>query len=844
MSLTKYNQKRSFAKTPEPKGTLRKKGKALHFVVQKHHASRLHYDFRLEMDGVLKSWAVPKGPSLNPADKHLAMMVEDHPYDYRSFEGIIPEGNYGAGSVIIWDQGTYESLLPVPDGKSEEDFLLEQLENGSIKIIMHGQRLKGEFALVRFKRAGDNGWLLIKHNDEYASKSDILEKDTSVKSGLTLEEMAEGKGVTKKQRQKTIDREEKKEQKVEKTVAKVVHTEGTKARMPHEVHPMLAQLADTPFDSHDWIYEIKWDGYRAVAEVQKGSVSLYSRNHQDFNKKFPEVVSALEQIDHDIVLDGEVVVLDENGKSQFQLLQDYGRSKKGILHYYVFDLLYLDGYDLRDVPLIERKELLEKLLHENDILKYSNHIEQHGLKLYTIAKRKGFEGIMAKRKASRYSSARTTDWLKIKNIQMQEAVICGFTQPRGKRQAFGALILGIYENNELRYVGHAGGGFNKDKLQEVSALLEPLITDSSPFPAEPVANSKPTWVKPKLVCQVKFSEWTNDGLMRQPVFLGMREDKDPKEVTDERIYSGNKAVHHAGSRSIPVKRGKAELTNLNKVFWPKEGYTKGDLIEYYDSVAQTILPYLKDRPISLNRFPNGIEGEQFFQKDLVHKPDWVKTVPIYSESNKADIHWLICNDKDTLLYLANLGSIEINPWNSRYTNPEHPDYVIIDLDPEGIPFKEVVKTAKMVKALFDELELDAFLKTSGKTGLHILLPLKAKYTYDQAKQFAQIIANKVFAKLPEITSVVRNPKKREHKIYVDFLQNREGQTIAAPYCVRPVSGATVSTPLEWDELTSDLSPADFTIKNISRRLKKKGDIWKPLLKHKGIHMLKALKKLS
>lgn len=842
--MQKYNRKRSFSKTPEPPGSPHTKGKKLHFVVQKHHASRLHYDFRLEMDGVLKSWAVPKGPSLNPKDKHLAMMVEDHPYEYRTFEGIIPEGNYGAGSVIVWDQGTYTTLLTPPEGMTEESFLLEQLENGSLKFVLYGEKLKGEFALVRFKRAGENGWLLIKHDDEFATKKDVLAQDTSVKSGLTLEQIAEGKGVTKEQRMHAKEVEEKQEKKQEKKISKEVHEVGEKSRMPHEVVPMLAQLADLPFDNKDWIYEIKWDGYRAIAEGKKGKIRLYSRNNQDFNEKFSEVVDAMKHFEHDIVLDGELVVLDENGKSSFQLLQDYRRSKRGDLNYYIFDILYYDGFDLRSVPLIERKKILQEVLQESDILRFSDHIEEHGVKLYAIAKRKGYEGIIAKRKKSSYVSTRSTDWLKIKNIQTQEAVICGFTQPRGKREAFGALILGVYDNNELRYVGHTGGGFDQEKLTEVYAILQPLVTETSPFPHEPETNTKPTWVKPKLVCQVKFTEWTNDGMMRQPVFLGMREDKDAKDVSDESQYKGKKAVHTAGSRAVPVTRGKAELTNLNKVFWPKEGYTKGDLIEYYDSIADTILPYLKDRPISLNRFPNGIEGESFFQKDVIHKPNWVKTVPMYSEKDQHDIHWLLCNDKDTLLYIANLGSIEINPWNSRYTKPEHPDYLILDLDPEGIPFREVVRTAKVVKELLDDLELDCFLKTSGKTGLHILLPLKAKYTYDQARQFAQILAQNVFEKVPDTTSILRNPKKREHKIYLDYLQNREGQTIAAPYCVRPIAGAQVSTPLEWKDLTEDLSPADFTIQNMKARIKRKGDLWAPLLHHKGINMLSVLKKIS
>lgn len=842
MSLQTYQKKRRFNETPEPKGAAHKKGKELTFVIQKHNATRLHYDFRLEMNGVLKSWAVPKGPSLNPVDKHLAMMVEDHPYDYRTFEGIIPEGNYGAGSVIVWDAGTYEALEPVPPGMTEEEFLLDQLAKGSLKIVMHGEKLKGEFALVRFKRAGDNGWLLIKHHDEFASETDILMNDQSVQSGRTVEEVAAGKPISKQQRAKAAAAkrtEQKKSATRSRQLKKRVSHEGTKAPMPHDVSPMLAEQADFPFDNGDWVFEMKWDGYRAVAEIHKNKVTLHSRNQISFTERYPELIEALRTIPHTVVLDGEIVVLDEQGRSRFQLLQDYRRGNHGQLIYYVFDILHLDGYDLTQLPLVERKRILETILPESSHLKFSDHISEHGLKLYEIARRKGYEGIVAKQKNSPYSFYRSTSWLKVKHIVTQEAVIAGFTKPKGSRSSFGALILAVYENGQLRYVGHAGGGFDQQKLSDVYGKLQPLITTKSPFDIEPKTNTPATWVQPKLVCQVKFTEWTNDGMMRHPVFLGLREDKKPQEVVLEQS-----TIHVVAPKERPVHRGKVQLSNLNKVYWPVEGFTKGNLIDYYDTMADIILPYLKDRPISLNRFPDGIEGESFFQKDMPHVPDWVKTVPVFSDKDQRNLHWLICNNRETLLYIANLGSIEVNPWNSRYTHPDHPDYLIIDLDPEGIPFSEVIKTAHCVKEIFDSADVDCFLKTSGKTGLHIFVPLRAKYDYEQAKQFAEIVANLVFARLPQTTSVVRDPKKREHKIYIDFLQNRQGQTIAAPYCVRPVPGAPVSTPLEWKELTRELKPSDFTIETIIPRVKKRGDIWEDFRKHRGINMLKALKKLT
>lgn len=815
MGLETYHKKRSFSRTPEPKGALHKTGKALRFVVQKHAATRLHYDFRLEMDGVLKSWAVPKGPSLNPADKHLAVMVEDHPYDYRTFEGVIPDGNYGAGNVIIWDEGTYEALGPVPESMTEEEYLLKQVGAGSIKIVMHGSKLRGEFALVKFKRAGENNWLLIKHDDQYASSQDILKKDTSVVSGHTVENIGDSGTAEILKAQQT----------------------GKKSRFPHDISPMLAEAVEQPFSDPDWIFEIKWDGYRALAEIHRNTVSLYSRNKQDFTRRYPAIVDALSRITHSVVLDGELVVLDTTGRSQFQWLQEYQEHTSGTLVYYIFDILYLDGYDLRTLPLIERKAILEQIVKEHDGIKISSYIEEHGEKLFKKVQQQGLEGVVAKRKTSIYRSQRSSDWKKIKQVHSQEAVICGFTEPNGSRKGFGALVLGVYENNELRYVGHAGGGMDQEQLQKLRAQLNRLITVSSPFPNPPQTNTPATWVLPQLVCQVSFTEWTKDGMLRHPVFIGIREDKDPRDVRIENPRMRSGAATHTKERN-PV------LTNLNKIFWPEEGYTKGDLIHYYESIADYILPYLKDRPISLNRFPNGIKGESFFQKDLIHRPEWVQTAPIFSESDQKDLNWLICNNVETLLYIANLGSIEINPWNSRYTHPDHPDYLIIDLDPEGIPFTEVIRAAQCVKELLVEAGIDAFLKTSGKTGLHILIPLRARYTYTQTKQFAEIIAHTVFSKLPDTTSVVRNPKKREHKIYIDFLQNREGQTIAAPYCVRPVAHAPVSTPLEWKELTPSLNPADFTIKTIHRRLAKKGDIWEPFRKHKGINMLKSLKKIT
>lgn len=793
MSLSTYRRKRKFTQTPEPKDSKHTSGKVLRFVVQEHHASHLHWDFRLELDGVLKSWAVPKGPSMDPTVKHLAVMVEDHPFAYRTFEGTIPKGNYGAGTVRIWDEGTYE---PLEKGKDSEAVLRAGLKKGEVKFILSGKKLKGEFALVKFKHAGieEKNWLLIKHKDSVPAQKLLSE------------------GLKEK---------------------------GKKAALPHAVTPMLAKLVEHPFTDPEWVFEIKWDGYRAIAEMQKETVQLYSRNKQDFTGVYPEVVQSLQKLTvKNAILDGEVVAVDKDGVSQFQLLQDYRKQKEGVtLIYYVFDALYLDGYDLRDLPLVARKAILKKILPQDPHLKYSDHIEEYGIKLFEKVKKHHGEGIMAKRKESPYQSTRSNNWLKIKQVQMQEAVICGFTEPQGHRKEFGALILGVYEGENLQYIGHTGSGFDEKKLQEIIALLKPLETKVSPFAQTPKTNMPATWVKPKKVCQIKFSEWTKDGMMRQPIFLGLRDDKKPEGVKRELPVGAPK--HEKGERSSEIKT-KVELSHLDKVFWPTEGYTKGDIIRYYDRIASIMLPYLKDRPESLNRHPDGIAGESFFQKDIKTAPSWIKTVPIYSHVEKKTIHWLVCNDKDTLLYMANLGCIEINPWSARSKKKEYPDYLIIDLDPNGVSFKEVVTTALTVKKIMDKAHLESFIKTSGKTGLHILLPLSAKYTFEQTRQFAELLARIVAQELPHTTSVIRDPQKREKKVYIDFLQNRIGQTIAAPYSVRPVPGATVSTPLLWEELTSDLTPGDFTIKNLFSRLEKKGDLWKGLLQHKGITMVHSL----
>jgi bifunctional non-homologous end joining protein LigD len=605
--------------------------------------------------------------------------------------------------------------------------------------------------------------------------------------------------------------------------------------MPHKIRPMLATLVDEPFDNPSWIYEIKHDGYRAIAEINDGNVELYSRNLNSFNEKFSPVVKSLSTLNYDMILDGEIVVLDNEGRSKFQLIQNYQRTGKGNLVYYIFDLLYYDGYDLRDLPLLKRKELLQKVLPSLKNIKYSDHIFEHGEEFYMAAQANELEGIIAKYSNSCYlTDKRSREWLKMKVHQQQEALICGFTAPKGSRSNFGALILGVYKDKELIYIGHTGGGFNEKDLASIRKRLDPLITEKSPFREKIKTNTKVTWVKPQVVCEVSFSEWTDEGIMRHPIFLGIREDKKPQEIQMEIPADINPEEPEKNGQDmeneITVNRHKVKLTNLDKIYWPDEKYTKGDLVNYYREAARYILPYLKDRPESLLRHPNGINGKSFFQKNIeLTPPEWVKTQKIFSEHNDDYINYLICNNEATLIFMANLGCIEINPWFSRTQALENPDYLVIDLDPEEIEFEKVIESALNVKEALDMAGAKSFCKTSGATGMHVYVPLKARYDYDVAKEFAHLIGKIVHGWIPGFTSLERSPAKRKHKVYLDYLQNRKGQTLAAPYSVRPKPGATVSTPLKWEEVKPGLHPSDFTIKNIFKRLNKTGDLFKGVL---------------
>ncbi len=630
---------------------------------------------------------------------------------------------------------------------------------------------------------------------------------------------------------------------------------------------MLAKEAVNAFSDKEWIFEIKWDGYRAIAEVNKKKVSLYSRNGNTFNESYPVVIEALKKLNINAVLDGEVVALNEKGDPSFQLLQHYDSDAGYPILYYVFDVLKINGKETYSLPLTERKKLLKKLLKSSDTIKYSDHIKEYGEEFFEIARKRDLEGIMAKKADSLYHpGVRTKEWLKIKHHHSQEAIIAGFTEPTGSRKYFGALVLGIKEGSELKYAGHTGSGFDQEGLKKMSTLLKPLIQKKSPFKEKVKTNMPVTWVKPVLVCEIKYTEITRDGSMRHPVFLRLREDKKAKEVTMEATKkitkkSGKKIVKKAAGKNNLKKDkekntqneniisfGKIEvpLTNLSKIFWPKEKITKGDVINYYQDISDYIMPYLKGRPQSLLRTPNGIDKPAFFHKDAGHAaPDWVETIDLFSESTNKHVDYILCNNKATLAYLNNLGCIELNPWHSTIKALDKPDYLIIDLDPsQKNTFNQVIETANVVKAILDKAGADCFCKTSGATGLHVYIPMQKKYTYEQVKDFAHLICILTNEQLPGSTSLERNLKKRgNNKIYLDHLQNRRGQTIACVYSLRPKAGATVSTPLLWNEVKKGLSPQEFTIHTILKRIKKTGDIFAGVL-GKGIDLSKCLKNLN
>ncbi len=850
MALKRYNEKRNFGETPEPSGSREKSSSKLTFVVQRHQASHLHYDFRLEMEGVLKSWAVPKGPSLKAGERRLAVHVEDHPLAYGKFYGEIPEGNYGAGIVEIWDNGTYVPLEP-DKGKSAEKLLLHQYHKGDLKFVLKGKHLKGAFALVRMNDGTDKNWLLIKKSDEHAVKSYDIASIDPVKPFHKKKASKEKPSTEKKEPKQSEDQETGAEPDLPKTEIEKAWQKLKK--------PMLATLAASHKDNPDWLYEPKYDGYRAVTKINKGKVEIVSRNGNPFNKQYEALVPELEKFEDDLILDGEIVIEDKKGISNFQLLQNYTTTQQGILRYYVFDILYLNGYTVMQLPLIQRRELLEAVFAKVKVknIQPSPLVMGKGTPLMKRLTKLGYEGIIAKDSASSYFPGQRSDsWLKIKNHQSLEAIICGYTAPQNSRKFFGSLVLGIHDQGKLVYIGNCGTGFTETTLEELHQQFEKLKTAKSPFSEVPKMTGqkgKPTWIKPVLVCNVDFANWTEDKHLRVPVFRGLRTDKKASEAMKNNdtkaevktVKKPSTVKYEENDTELTISGKKLKITNRNKVYFPESGITKGEIIDYYRKISKFILPYLKNRPESLNRHPNGITKPGFYQKDMDTSqiPEWIHTEKQYSKSNTEYLDYLICGNEATLVYMANLGCIEINPWHSTYGNPDYPDYMIMDLDPGEIGFKEVVKTALKIHDVCTEIGIQTFCKTSGATGLHVYIPLKKHYTYDEVKLFGELLATAIQQLLPDTTSIERTVSKRSDKIYIDFLQNRKGQTIASAYSVRPKPGATVSTPLEWSEVNESLDPKDFTIYTIFDRLKEKGDLWKGVL-GKGADIGKALGKLE
>ncbi len=842
MSLEEYKKKRDFSSTSEPAGKSRKSSEKLQFVVQRHAATNLHYDLRLEMDGVLKSWAIPKGPSLNPADKRLAVMTEDHPFEYKDFEGTIPKGNYGAGEMEIWDSGTYEPLEK-PKNKSDDLAMRADLHKGSLKFILKGDKLKGEFALVKIKNAEKgNEWILIKHKDKF-STDELYDSEQHTNPDSA---------VTAFLNQKKSRKSGKEPIAVYRNFAPALSGEK---KLKKFIVPMLCKSANQPFDGDEWAFEIKWDGYRAIADL-RDQPQLYSRNGLDFSRKFSKVFNQLKLQDYPMVIDGELVAYDSSGKPNFQLLQQIGGNPNLTVAFQVFDLLWLNGHSTEKLSYLQRKELLKEALKESEFIRYHDHVLKTGKDFYRLAENMGLEGIIAKKTESNYSEGvRSSEWLKIKTQQTEEVIICGFTAPKGSRKHFGSLILGKFIDGKLSFCGHIGTGFSDKTLKSIHEKMKPLITKECPFEKIPKTNDKPTWLQPELVAEIKFTESTKDGIFRHPVFLHLREDKSVEDLKLEITAEKNDSKEYKKIQKSEIvendqkkKIGKQEvkLTNQNKIYWPKDQITKGDMVKYYQSISEYILPHLHNRPQSMNRFPNGINGMSFYQKDAAEStPDWVQTEEIFSESNSKEISYIICNDAATLAYLNNLGCIEMNVWTSRIENLDKPDYLVLDLDPsDGNTFDEVIETALVIEKILQKANVKGFPKTSGSSGIHIYIPMGAEYSYDQVKNFGHILMQLAQKELPDLTTLERSLQKRsKNKIYLDYLQNRRGQTLASVYSLRPKNGAPVSMPLDWDELKPGLKPTDWNIENALERIKKKGDLFKPTL-GKGIDMLKAIEKLS
>lgn len=908
--LDKYREKRDFERTPEPPPGEASGDGALLFVVQKHAATRLHYDFRLEFDGVLKSWPVPKGPSLNPEDKRLAVMVEDHPLDYASFEGVIPKGEYGAGQVIVWDAGTYspdEGEMCFDDREDADRRMREGLAKGKLSFFLRGHKLKGSFTLVKTTQ-GEKDWLLIKHRDRFAdAERDVTEEDASVISRLAIADIKAGRLP---------------ERAHSRLIARPADLRGAaRATFPKSVETMQATLTQRPFSSAGWLFEPKLDGVRTIALVHDGRVKLLSRRGIDATRTYPGVAAELAgQPSPAIVLDGEIVALDESGVPSFQRLQgrlglqreaDIKRAEAEIpVLYFVFDLLYAEGYDLRGAPLTERKALLEQIVMPGPFIRLVHHFEQEGEDAYAAAVQLGLEGLIAKRRDSVYESGRRArSWLKIKATKEQEFVVGGYTGGEGGRaDTFGSLLLGYYEDGKLRYVGNVGSGFDDRTLKSLKERLKALGTDESPFSGDlkrgaatfrRPKNVPVYFVRPDLVADVKFAQWTDEGILRAPSFLGLRDDRAAAEVGLQEVVPAPADATSPGAVASPDEVGsvleqlgdkadklilrvgehKISLSNLEKELWPEyEGQrplTKRDLLRYLARISPYLLPHMRGRPITLTRYPNGIQGKHFYQKHWEAKlPEFVETVRLWSDQNEGDGDYLICNNLPTLMWLGQLADIELHTWYSRVSpapdghhlpatfegsrrNIErsllnYPDFIVFDLDPyiysgteargaepelNRKAFRKTCDVAMWLKDALDSMALSSFVKTTGKTGLHIYVPVLRRFDYGTVRAFAETIGKHLVAAHPRDITLEWSVGKRTGKVFFDHNQNTRGKTLASIYSPRPSPQAAVSMPVHWDELP-EIYPPEFTILTALDRLAKTGDLWAHILEEK--HDLGAL----
>ena len=804
--LERYRAKRSADRTPEPSGRVGTDGGRL-YVMHKHAASSMHFDLRLEFEGTLLSWAVPRGASFDQADKRLAVHVEDHPIEYGDFEGIIPEGNYGAGAVIVWDRGTW---TPIEDP-------IEGFQKGKLLFDLHGHKLQGRWTLVKIKKS-KNDWLLIKERDGWMTPGGREVPEESVLSGRTVEELRDGRDLATPIRAE-LDRL------------------GIKPSKPVRVESVEATLAETseaPFTKEGWLFELKLDGYRILAELTDGEVTLLTRRGNDANPSFPEIVRAMAALPYrHVIIDGEVIAADEEGRPSFQRLQNRARwlrpaeLRKAALEnpvtFYAFDLIAFEDRDLRTLPLIERKRLLKELLPPAGAVHYLDHFETEGEKVFGEVQRMGLEGLVAKKASAPYRGGRTDTWLKIRSDKTGDFVVVGFTAPKGSRTGLGALHLADYVDGKLTYAGRAGSGFSDIELGKLRKEFDQVRMLHPPCVGPVPTGSDTYWIEPTRVCEVRYKEWTDEELLRHPVFLRWRDDKGPEDCI--RQMDRAPPDDELGVRPPPsAEERNVVLSNQEKVFWPEERYTKGDLVEYYRAISPWLLPYLSERPVVLTRFPDGIQGKSFYQKDApAFTPEWLRTERMWSEATQREIDYFVVDDVQSLLYLANLAAIPLHMWLSQVGTLELPDWCVIDLDPKGAPFSDVIRIALAVHDLCEKLGLPHYAKTTGSTGIHVLIPLARQLTYEQSRAFGELISRVVVGQMPGIATVVRAVQRRDGKVYLDYMQNAHGQLLVSPFSVRPLPGAPVSMPITWDEVNESLDMKAFTIRTAVKRMEKLGD---------------------